>query len=99
MTRAVRVSGPQVTGNAFQMRLWLLGLLPNPYFQTIQASGIFEQCGIFGLRILLLLDSVGVLVRPLRGLWSPRRGLRQLLVDPGRRWGLQSQEPHRTHPV
>lgn len=57
MTWAVRASGPQVMGSAFQMQL---SLIPNLDFQTIPASGIFEQRGISGVRIPLSLDSVGI---------------------------------------
>lgn len=60
MTWAVRASGPQVMGSAFQMQLRLLSLIPNLDFQTIPASGIFEQRGISAVRIPLSLDSAGI---------------------------------------
>lgn len=66
MTLAVRPSGPQVMGNAFQRRLQWPGFIPNLGFQTTQASRIFEQSGISGVTILLPLDSVGVAAQPLR---------------------------------
>lgn len=66
MTLAVRLPGPQVTGNAFQRWLQWPGFIPNLGFQTTQASRIFEQSGISGVRIPLPLDSVGVAAQPLR---------------------------------
>lgn len=66
MTQAVRASGPQVMGNAFQRRLRWPGFIPNPGFQTTQASRIFKLSGISGVRIPLPLDSVGIAAQPLR---------------------------------
>lgn len=66
MTRAVRASGPQVMGNAFQRQLQWPGFIPNSGFQTTQASRIFEQSGISGVRIPLPLDSAGVAAQLLR---------------------------------
>lgn len=74
MTRAVRASGPQVMGNAFQMRLGLLGLIPKPCFQTTQASSILMQCGTPAVAIPLLLDSTSIPGPALRGFWTPRWG-------------------------
>lgn len=99
MTRAVRASGPQVMGNAFQMRLRLLGLMPEPCFQTIQASRIFEQCAVFGVRIPHTLDSAAILGPASERFLEPRLGMGQLLVGSGHRVGLGSQEPLMTHPV
>lgn len=98
MTRAVRASGPQVMGNAFQMRLGLLGLIPKPCFQTVQASGVFKQCGTSAARIPVSLDSASIPDPALRGFWSPGWGMGQLPVGQ-QRVGLGSQETLTTHPV
>lgn len=99
MTRAVRASGPQVMGNAFQMRLQLLGLMPKPCFQTIQASRILEQCGISGVRIphpFVSADRLGP---------ASERSLELQMGDgtapsgSGQRVGLGSREPLMTQPV
>lgn len=98
MTRAVRASGPQVMGNAFQMRLGLLGLIPKSCFQTVQASGIFKQRGTSAVRIPVPFDSASVPGPDLRGFWSPRWGMGQLIVGQ-QRVGLGSQDPLTKHPV
>lgn len=100
MTRAVRASGPQVMGNAFQMQLGLLGQVPKPCFQTTQASSILMQCGTPAVGIPLPLDSTSIPGPGLRGFWSPRWGMEQLLLGQQKvGLGLGSPKLLMTHPV